>query len=588
MTGNPTSMRVAVVGGGIAGLTAALRLQERGYTVTVLEQSDVLGGNLSSSKEGGVYHDVYPHMFPDWYKNFWRLFEKDLGFSRSDHFEPRDGVKLLRRDGCYLDMRSASTLPDMVANLRCGIEPLPDMFLYGYSMVDLAAQPFQRGRFLSRYSVTGFLNSRAYATEKTAELYDFVLMNIWSVHGDQTAAGAYKDFVEHTLSFTKPMPFAWLLKGSLEEKLIRPLREHLERLGCTIKTRRRVTEVRVDPGSVELAIDRLGDDSTTVDSKHDITFDYAVLAVTPKVLGELIVNGEKGRRIVDRVPSLASVRRLRAEPIPVLDLYLKTKLPGIPKENVGLSWSDYNLTFLDLSQLWTNDPNMQDRTVLVLAASDAYALPPDAEEAGFAMIQRLHEYLPSFDPGEHWGDEKSGICWKKTLFRSNEDNKLFINQVGSGPWRPWSSYAALPEVVFAGDFVVTDVSMATVEAAVLSGLQAAEALWWKRRLGPPVPVEKLDAPTRSQLLALKLALTPSAYWAKWWSTFFEAVPYLEEGDLRRGLLSPALTMLSLPASYTREWLLTSQALFESLLGDPPNDERRRLRPHMRRTRRGGR
>src|SRR6185295_7556613 len=40
---------VAVVGGGMAGLTAALRLVERGYNVTLYEaKKSALGGNVSS------------------------------------------------------------------------------------------------------------------------------------------------------------------------------------------------------------------------------------------------------------------------------------------------------------------------------------------------------------------------------------------------------------------------------------------------------------------------------------------------------------------------------------------------------------
>jgi salicylate hydroxylase len=38
----PGSLRIAIVGGGIGGLTAALALRARGLTVTVFEQAEIL------------------------------------------------------------------------------------------------------------------------------------------------------------------------------------------------------------------------------------------------------------------------------------------------------------------------------------------------------------------------------------------------------------------------------------------------------------------------------------------------------------------------------------------------------------------
>ena len=53
-------MRVVVVGGGIAGLTAAYRLSKSGAEVTVLEKESVLGGLASSfSMEGGEIERYY-------------------------------------------------------------------------------------------------------------------------------------------------------------------------------------------------------------------------------------------------------------------------------------------------------------------------------------------------------------------------------------------------------------------------------------------------------------------------------------------------------------------------------------------------
>lgn len=51
-------MRVAVVGAGIGGLTAALRLRQGGCDVVVLEGSDRLGGKLQRADVGGLTVDV--------------------------------------------------------------------------------------------------------------------------------------------------------------------------------------------------------------------------------------------------------------------------------------------------------------------------------------------------------------------------------------------------------------------------------------------------------------------------------------------------------------------------------------------------
>lgn len=50
--------RVVVVGGGIAGLTAALDLADAGASVTVLESSDRVGGKLRSGEVGGLPVDL--------------------------------------------------------------------------------------------------------------------------------------------------------------------------------------------------------------------------------------------------------------------------------------------------------------------------------------------------------------------------------------------------------------------------------------------------------------------------------------------------------------------------------------------------
>jgi hypothetical protein len=183
------------------------------------------------------------------------------------------------------------------------------------------------------------------------------------------------------------------------------------------------------------------------------------------------------------------------------------------------------------------------------------------------MIHKLHEYLPVFDPGKHWKDPTSDVCWERTRFLSNDANKLFINEVGSWQWRPEAAYDALPNLFFAGDFCRTDVDMATIEAAVLSGLKAAQALWRRRPLGDPIIIAESSAHGDATFLAMKLALLPYAYWAKWWSIAIDAAPELAKGDLARGLVAPIASMVLLPYRYTVDWLETASGFWKSVLYD---------------------
>ena len=60
MIGKP---RVVVLGAGPAGMTAAWRLSERGYPVTVLERDDAVGGMARTIKVGKYSVDFGPHTF---------------------------------------------------------------------------------------------------------------------------------------------------------------------------------------------------------------------------------------------------------------------------------------------------------------------------------------------------------------------------------------------------------------------------------------------------------------------------------------------------------------------------------------------
>jgi protoporphyrinogen oxidase len=58
-----TGRRVVVIGGGLAGITAALELRDAGAEVTVLESRPRLGGAATSYARAGMMVDNGQHVF---------------------------------------------------------------------------------------------------------------------------------------------------------------------------------------------------------------------------------------------------------------------------------------------------------------------------------------------------------------------------------------------------------------------------------------------------------------------------------------------------------------------------------------------
>jgi isorenieratene synthase len=121
------SRSVLVVGGGIAGLSAALELAERGYRVQVREAGDVLGGRLATrdldpglGESFRVEHGL--HMWFDNYRTFADIRHR-LGID--GNFRAYDAVDFVFRD--YLPERLESTPKVFPANLAGIVDRSPNL-----------------------------------------------------------------------------------------------------------------------------------------------------------------------------------------------------------------------------------------------------------------------------------------------------------------------------------------------------------------------------------------------------------------------------------------------------------------------------
>lgn len=85
MPASTSGKKIAIVGSGFAGLSAAAVLAQNGFSVTVLEKNSQTGGRARAMREGGFMFDMGPSWYwmPDVMERFFNLFGK----SSSDFFE---------------------------------------------------------------------------------------------------------------------------------------------------------------------------------------------------------------------------------------------------------------------------------------------------------------------------------------------------------------------------------------------------------------------------------------------------------------------------------------------------------------------
>jgi hypothetical protein len=541
---------VVVAGGGLAGITAALRLAERGCRVTLYEEKDVLGGDVASRNlDGGGAIDVYPHMFQSWYRNFWKLLE-DVGvdgeerkrrfteFTSFYQLRPLEGKSLE-----FTKLTDAYSAGHMLENLFSGIGPPADMFVFGYAGLDLLAELLNPTVLLENMSLTGFLGSRPYMTKAAIEAYETYITRVWAVPGYLASAEDCRTYL--TYCYAEPEEPSWLTKGPAAETIIAPLLAALRKQKVGVELHTRVTEVRCKEGKVQ---------QITTESTHWNDEEHAwiapgkpktepvenlVLAVPGTTLAKLVRRGRAGRRIVDFEPRLAQLSRLSSQRVPILYLAFKRKLKDMPAAPVGLFGSKLNLTFTDISKLWSNTKEFGRRTVLAVSCSEPYALAGRRpEEDGHAIMKELARYLP-FSPGRKW-KQSPDIDWQLTRYHPNSDAQLTLNLIGTDIWRPAASCPRIPNLFFAGDFCQHEVGLTTVEAAVASGQAAAREIVRARRLGAPVEVLKPRTLPDEVYVWLRYAWAPAVLAAKMWSMLGKPVgsPGEEEESLWRYLLTP--------------------------------------------------
>jgi uncharacterized protein with NAD-binding domain and iron-sulfur cluster len=490
---------VAVLGGGIGGLTAAHELAERGYDVTVYERRAQLGGKARSYPQpdtpgrgpalpgehgfrffpgfyrhvpdtmsripDGAGRHVSDHLVPAMMATFSRIGQRDARFPTQF---PRTAVGLVR----YLYS---------MLSLNLGVKR-DDMEVFFRRLFYLATSSDER-RFgqIEECDWTFWIDAKDRPAAYQLYCADGLTRLLVAARADLISARTAGSILLQLFSDLGPgQPGAdRVLDGPTSEVWIEPWRVYLASLPrkVTFAPGSEVTAVRIEGNRVVDASVAQAEGGTAVSA------DYFVLALPHECVAALA----DGNR--DLAHAIGDLTPLRNNWMNGMQLYLRRALPP-SGGHVAYMQSSWSLTSISQAQFWPHEPDRRGdgsiKDILSVDISEwdragtngktAKQCAPDEIKA--EVVKQIREHL---DDQTLLQPQDIAFCRLDTSLQYkngswHNDDPLLINTKGSWKHRPEAVVADVGNLFLAGDYVRTHTDLATMESANEAGRRAANGV----------------------------------------------------------------------------------------------------------------
>jgi squalene-associated FAD-dependent desaturase len=446
-----SSKSVIVIGGGLAGLSAAVALAEAGYRITLLERRPFIGGRATSYVlPGGEHVDNCQHVTLGCCTNlsdFYRRAGADGKIRFYDRliFSDADGRRG-SMDSSWLPAPlhlalSFARFPLLSFTEKHGIgHLLLHIMRTGGKPRDLVAAGSNRPNMLEwlrRHKQTPAAIERFWGAVLVSALDE----NLGRTDAQYGVDVFWKAFLANRAGYRigiPSVPLAELYEGCRSAVIAK---------GGEVRFRANVRELKVSGGSISGA---------AVEGSEILRSDYYVSAVPHDTLLEMLP-----AEIVANEPAFRNLRNLRTSPITGVHFWFDREVmsePFVTLLGTTTQWI-FNKTLL-----YIEAPPAGGRQYLQLVISASYDLVSRSRQEIVDMcLTEVRRVLPA---------ARDAQLVKSTVIK--ETAATFSPEPGSDRWRPGAK-SPIEGLFLAGDWTATGWP-ATMEGAVRSGYLAAEAV----------------------------------------------------------------------------------------------------------------
>jgi squalene-associated FAD-dependent desaturase len=446
---------VVVIGGGLAGITAAITLREAGIGVTLLEARPWLGGATCSFSRGGLMIDNGQHVFLRCCTSYRELLAR-LGVTGSAAVQDRFDVTVLSPGGRARLRRSGLPGPLHFGRALATYKhlSLPERLRVGRAALAMRTlDPAKPG--LDSERLGDWLRARGQNEHTRRNLWDLFIVSSLNIHGDEASVPLSATVLKTALLGGNDAADIGIPTVPLGELHGQAAASLLSRLGAEVRLATKAAAIEPGAGGglrVRVTSGRDtadGQDGAEGASGHSITADGVVLAIPPAQAARLA--GAAG------VTDAARWNDLGSSPIVNVHVVYDRRVTRLPFAAAVDSPVQWVFDKTRASGLQTGQ-----YLAISLSAADSYVDVPTA-----ALREKFLRALEELFPAAR---EARVI----DSFVTRERRATFRQAPGCVALRPGAA-TSMPGLVLAGAW--TDTGWPdTMEGAVRSGRTAAEQL----------------------------------------------------------------------------------------------------------------